>query len=153
MKTLTFETTILTTLEKLWSAWTCPELITKWFAPEANISPVVGGAFELFFDPSNKEHMTTKGCKIIEFNPYKTLSFTWKGPDDFENIMNKTPLTVVNVTFLEEGKLIKVKVAHSGFGDDKQWNDAINWHEIAWKSVLISLRDYLENNEGSCCCS
>lgn len=152
MKTLEFEINIAASKEQLWSAWTSNENVAGWFAPIANIEPKVGGAFELFFDPSNREHMTTKGCKFLELVPMERLSFQWKGPDDFAQIMNEDHLTIVNVTFTEDNKTTTVKVFHSGWGTGDEWSKAVKWHEFAWKQVLGSLKDYVESDHGNLCC-
>ena len=61
MGIINIETSISAPLKRVWSAWVESKGITKWFAPEANIEPWIGGAFELFFDPSNHEQESTKG--------------------------------------------------------------------------------------------
>lgn len=152
MKVIEFEINVQASKEQLWSAWTSSENVGKWFAPIANVELKVGGAFELFFNPSDREHMNTKGCKFLELIPFKKLDFTWKGPDDFSEVMNKEPLTVVNVFFIEDGTNMKVKVSHSGWGVGEEWDKAIEWHSFAWNQVLSSLKEYLESNQGSTCC-
>lgn len=152
MKPLEFEVNIISSKEQLWSAWTSSERAAKWFSPIANIEPKVGGSFELFFDPSDMNHMTTKGCKFLELIPLEELSFNWKGPDDFAEVMNKEPLTIINVSFIEDDTSVRVKLSHSGWKTSQEWDAARAWHEIAWKQVLNSLKDYLESNQGSICC-
>jgi uncharacterized protein YndB with AHSA1/START domain len=70
MNSLEFEINITSSKEQIWSAWTSSDNVAKWFSPLANVEPMVGGAFELFFDPSDLNHMTTKGCKFLEFTPF-----------------------------------------------------------------------------------
>ncbi len=153
MNTLEFEIIISTSKENLWSAWTSSQNIVQWFAPNANIEPKTGGAFELFFDPSNHDHMTTKGCKFLEFRPYKSLSFNWKAPNDFADIMNnEDSLTVVKINFMEDGDNTKIMVIHSGWRNGEKWDKARQWHEFAWKQVLNNLKEFLEHNQGTSCC-
>ncbi|MCM0649104.1 SRPBCC domain-containing protein [Clostridium swellfunianum] len=153
MNSLEFEIDIISSKEQLWSAWTSSENVSRWFSPLANVEPMLGGAFELFFDPSNLNHMTTKGCTFLELTPFEKLSFNWKGPDDFSELMNSEPLTVVNVLFFEENANVKVKVSHSGWGTGDEWDAAKNWHEFAWNQVLSSLKNFVESNQGNICCS
>ena len=40
-------------LERTWEAWTDGEKVAIWFSPETNIEVVVGGPYELFFDPAD----------------------------------------------------------------------------------------------------
>lgn len=152
MNSLEFEINITSSKEQIWSAWTSSDNVAKWFSPLANVEPMVGGAFELFFDPSDLNHMTTKGCKFLEFTPFEKLSFNWKGPDDFSDLMNGDALTVVNVSLFEENISVKVKVSHSGWGTGEEWEAAKKWHEFAWNQVLDSLKEFVESNQGNICC-
>jgi phenylpropionate dioxygenase-like ring-hydroxylating dioxygenase large terminal subunit len=99
--------------------------------------------------------MNTKGCKIIKLVNEKELGFTWKGPDQFESIMNsENELTSVHVRFVAiDTKSAKVIVEHTGFKDDDNWKEAFEWHQMAWAGVLSSLKSALEKGEGSLCCT
>lgn len=70
--------------------------------------------------------MNTKGCKIIKLVAEKALQFTWKGPDQFESIMNsENELTTVHVSFEPvDSKSTKVIVEHTGFKEDVNWIEA-----------------------------
>ncbi|WP_249928565.1 SRPBCC domain-containing protein [Bacillus sp. PK3-056] len=98
--------------------------------------------------------MNTKDCKITKLINEKELHFTWKGPDQFETLMNnKNELTNVNVSFKSINEdSTKVIVKHIGFKDNEDWTEAINWHQMAWSGVLDSLKSALENGEGNLCC-
>ncbi|WP_102027852.1 SRPBCC family protein [Salirhabdus sp. Marseille-P4669] len=153
-KAITSDVTIQSELELVWYAWTLSERVSQWFAPEAVVDPKVGGSFELYFIPGNKEEMNTRGCKILKLIEKETLVFTWKGPDPFQNLMNKEDeLTVVNVKFEKvDDSNTKVVVTHDGFKEEEIWSEAFNWHQAAWKQVLASLKSALEKGEGALCC-
>jgi len=153
-RTIINEVTINAPLHLVWYAWTISERVAKWFAPETVVEAVEGGAYELYFVPGNKTGMNTKGCKIIKLVEEKELQFTWKGPDQFESIMNsENELTTVNVSFEPvDTKSTKVIVEHKGFKEDVNWKEAFEWHQMAWSGVLSSLKSALENGEGSLCC-
>src|SRR5690606_28762688 len=95
------------------------ERVSEWFAPEAVVELREGGAYELYFIPGNRTSMNTKGCKITKLINEKELHFTWKGPDEFEELMNKEDeLTIVNVSFKSiNDNSTKVIVEHIGFKD------------------------------------
>lgn len=152
--TLKNEVTINAPRSLVWYAWTLSERVSKWFAPETLIDLKVGGAYELYFVPGNKTGMNTSGCKITKLIDFNELQFTWKGPDQFANIMNQeNALTHVKVTFHEiDDNSTKVSVEHLGFIDDENWSEAINWHKMAWSSVLSSLKSAIEKGEGNLCC-
>lgn len=148
------EITINAAREFVWHAWTISERVAEWFAPEAVVEAKEGGAYELYFIPGNRSGMNTKDCKILSLIPEKELHFTWKGPDQFSDIMNVAgQLTTVSV-YLEavsENSTI-VTIHHTGFGKGEKWQDALEWHIKAWTGVLSSLKSALEKGEGNLCC-
>lgn len=148
------EVTVNLPIELVWHAWTISDRVAQWFSPEANIEAKVGGAYELYFVPGNKSGMNTKGCKILKMDHYKELVFEWKGPDQFSSLMNEAyPLTKVTVNFEKvSDDTTKVIVLHTGFKEGAAWNEAIQWHEMAWAGVLKSLKNALETGKGELCC-
>ncbi|NYV68337.1 SRPBCC family protein [Bacillus sp. Gen3] len=150
---LTHEVSIDAPLDLVWHAWTISSRVSEWFAPETVIEPEIGGAYELYFVPGNKEGMNTKGCKVLHLAHQKELHFSWKGPDQFNEVMNNNELTVVKVSFqtIDEDKT-SVKVIHDGFKDTNEWSEAFQWHQMAWVQVLNSLKAAIEKGEGELCC-
>ncbi|MBT2679382.1 SRPBCC domain-containing protein [Bacillus sp. ISL-35] len=148
------EITVNLSIELVWHAWTISDRAAQWFAPDTNIGSKVGGPYELYFVPGNKSGMNTKGCKILKLDHCKELVFEWKGPDQFNSLMNKAyPLTKVTVNFEKvRDDTTKVIVLHTGFKEGDAWNEAIQWHEMAWSGVLKSLKSALETGEGELCC-
>ncbi|MFS0674860.1 SRPBCC family protein [Ornithinibacillus sp. 179-J 7C1 HS] len=153
-KAIKKEITIKASLNLAWLAWTISERVSEWFAPEVIVEAKVGGAFELYFIPGNKSSMNTKGCTITKLIHEKELHFTWRGPDEFEALMNnENELTTVKVYFESiNDHSTKVLVEHDGFKNHPKWNEAINWHNVAWSGVLDSLKSALEKGEGNLCC-
>jgi len=144
---------IQSSLELVWLAWTSGERIVKWFAPAANINAHVGGPYELFFNPTNRDGMCTKGCSVTALEPHKLLGFQWKGPDDFADTMNgEDSLTAVTVLFDGDESVTRIKLTHTGWGEGSAWAAAYAWHEGAWGHVLGSLRSALEAGQGELCC-
>jgi uncharacterized protein YndB with AHSA1/START domain len=135
-----------TELNLVWSAWTKSDQVSNWFAPETNIVAENGGAYELFFDPSDYTRMSTLGCVITKMEPMKELSFTWKGPDQFSQLMNEPiPVTYVEISFEKEKKGSRIFVKHSGWQDGEPWEEARIWHITAWKQVLENMKSFLES--------
>ena len=153
MEPLRIEISIEAPFDLVWRAWTEPDRITSWFAPEANVEAKPGGAFELFFGPADYSQECTRGCVFTAVEPMRRLGFTWKGPSQFADLMNDIePLTSVYVTFHEGNGVTRVVVVHNGWGDGEEWTEAREWHRRAWKGVLVSLRSTLESREGKPCC-
>lgn len=148
------EVIISAPIDLVWYAWTIAERVSEWFAPQAIVEPVEGGAYELYFIPGNTDMMNTKGCKIVQLKREEQLQFTWKGPDQFADLMNsENRLTDVKVKFDEiNEETTKVSIEHLGFEEGEQWKEAVNWHDMAWSGVLDSLKSALEKGEGNLCC-
>jgi uncharacterized protein YndB with AHSA1/START domain len=154
MSALQVEIEVASSIELVWWAWTRGDRVVKWFAPDARIEPFLGGSYELFFNPANRDQMGTKGCIITLIQPKERLGFTWKGPDDFVDLMNQEDaLTYVLVTLSEEAGKTKVLIEHFGWGEGEEWEKARSWHQMAWTQVLSSLKSALESGEGELCCA
>ncbi len=144
METLRFEIQVDAPIEKVWHAWTDEDTITRWFPPEANIEPYLGGSYELFFDPRDHDRMSTKGCVITEFEPMDSLGFGWKGPDQFADLMNDPDcLTHVKVAFREDKGGTQIALTHGGWGEGDEWFEAREWHRRAWEGVLNQLGSFM----------
>lgn len=144
MESLKFEVKVVAPLGEVWEAWLDTDTIKKWFSPEAHIDPRLEGAFELFFDPKDHDHMSTKGCTITQFKPKELLGFSWKGPDQYAELMNEpTPSTQVKVEFREENGETRLSLEHTGWGEGEQWAEAREWHRRAWEDVLAQLKSFM----------
>ncbi len=144
MSTLEFKLTVNAPIEKVWHTWTDSQDITNWFSPEAHIEPRLGCSYELYFDPSNHDHQSTKGCEIIEIKPMTNLGFQWKGPDEYQETMNNPAIiTYVHVTFEPDGEKTHIIVNHGGWGKGEKWEEAKTWHIRAWEGVLSDLEKYI----------
>ena len=135
-------------LAEVWTLWTDAKEVIKWFAPVANVEPVVGGKYELFFMPSNLPNKNTSGCHIVHMIPEQELTFTWKGPNQFTELMNTPrPQTLVTVRFKQNPNgSTCVKLFHRGFQEDSSWDYAYDWHELAWAGILNQLQTHVEKS-------
>jgi uncharacterized protein YndB with AHSA1/START domain len=140
------EVEIKAPLERVWQLWTQPDELTTWLAEQANIQTDVGGAFELFWEPNHPERNSTLGCTITAMEPNKMLSFTWKGPVAFQELMNTNPpptsVTVVLRAVSQERTAVRLE--HVGWGCEENWVEARTWQERAWRTALTQLRDQTE---------
>ena len=148
MSVIEIKTRLEAPVGEVWRAWTDPETLTKWFSPHANIEPRLGGAYELFFDPTNHEHQCTRGCRITSFEPEERLSFSWRGPDKLHHVMDPCePQTHVHVSLKERGAGTEVAIVHDGWGEGEDWKAAREWHQRAWEQVTRSLERHLNEEE------
>jgi uncharacterized protein YndB with AHSA1/START domain len=136
-------------VQEAWKQWTEPQELQNWLTQKANIEPKIDGLYELFWEPDHPTQNSTIGCKIIEFEINKLLSFQWKGPVPFADIMNAEPLpTWVTVNFIKisENKTV-VRLEHFGFGKSKHWQEARDWQQNAWSLALTELRNKMTLSE------
>ncbi len=125
------------------------KLLEKWLTNKAEVELKVGGRYELFWDPDNREENSTIGCKTTGIENDKFISFDWKGPLQFKSFMNfADPLTHVIAFFSQEknnpNKTI-IHLFHTGWRKDPEWQEARNWFERSWESAFKVLRDKIKN--------
>ncbi|MBU1938056.1 SRPBCC domain-containing protein [bacterium] len=140
--------TFAASVGKVWEAWTTAAGITAWLPLEATIEARVGGAFELFFAAPDREHMSTKGCKFTLVEPKKRLEFTWRGPDQFLAFMNDPePRTFGTVEFSDDKGKTRMAFEHEGWGEGDAWDEAREWHRMAWERAFGNLKVYVETGK------
>ena len=127
--------------------FTINKKLESWLPEKAEVDPKVGGKYELFFDPKNREINSTIGCNITSFKKDKFISFEWKGPERFQSFMNFcNPLTHVVVVFSsssDDPKKTTLFLFHSGWRDDPDWQKARDYFENAWSAALTNLKEKL----------
>ena len=120
--------------------FTANKNLERWLTQVADVEPKVGGKYELFWNPDDKENDSTIGCKVLVISKDRVLCFEWKGPQLFKHFMNNTkPLTCVTVFFNPCSKGTEVHLLHTGWGDSPEWEDAREWFDKAWKNALSRL--------------
>lgn len=130
-------------VERVWDALVDPQQVGIWAAAKANISPVRGGAYELFWRPESPESQSTIGCRITAIAPRRYLAFTWRGPDELAALMNEgdppPPPTHVTITVSATSDGTDLQVRHVGFQHGDAWREAVAWHARAWTACLDNL--------------
>jgi uncharacterized protein YndB with AHSA1/START domain len=131
--------------------FTVNDLLQSWLAPLAEVERVVGGKYELFWEPTERENNSTIGCKVTALEPDKFLSFEWRGPKQFKHFMNDAdPLTHVVVFFIPRGEgsniFTDVHLIHSGWRSGAEWEEAKAWFESSWRGAFKTLGEQI--NQG-----
>ncbi len=133
-------------VERAFRMFTVNENLQSWLTVIADVKPVVGGTFELFWNPEDRENDSTIGCKITAIEPGKLLSFEWKGPKKYKHFMNNAdPLTHVVVSFIPckekntQPPCTEIHLIHSGWGSSAEWEEARLWFENAWNDAFENL--------------
>lgn len=133
--------------------FTVNEHLEKWLTRAADVEPRVGGKYELFWDPDDRENDSTIGCKVLALHPGSFLSFEWKGPGRFKHVMNEVrPLTNVAVSFIPYPEGTEVHLLHTGWGDTPEWEEARLMFEGAWAAALSELERHVEGEATDSCC-
>ena len=125
--------------------FTVNKLLESWLTEKADVDPKVGGKYELFWDPKNRENNSTIGCKITGIEHERFISFDWKGPVDFKPFMNfADPLTHVIVFFSQSDanpNKTNIRLFHTGWRNKSEWQKARNYFENAWSKALNVLKE------------
>lgn len=137
--------------KRAFEMFTVNELVQSWLAPLVDIEPRVGGKYELFWDLNDREYNSTVGCKISAIEQDAFLSFEWKGPKQFNRLMNNAdPLTHLVILFTPRNHArTDVHLIHSGWRNSKPWEEARVWFEQAWKSAFEELKKQVHENDFS----
>lgn len=139
--------------QKAFEMFTVNKHLEKWLTTAADVEPRVGGKFELFWNPEDKENDSTIGCRVTAIRPNRFLSFEWKGPKQYKNFMNNAdPLTHVVVFFIpcKEGEssnaCTEVHLVHSGWRSSAEWEQARLWVDKNWDAAFEELRKYINES-------
>lgn len=120
--------------------FTVGSLLESWLTVLADVEPVVGGKYELFWEPEDRENNSTLGCKVTAIERDQFLSFEWKSPKQFKHFAHHAdPLTHVTVAFVPRGAWTHVHLLHSGWRSRPEWEEARQWQGQAWSAALDRL--------------
>lgn len=134
------EAVVNATLDQTWDAWTTREGIVSFFAPDAKVEPVVGGAFQIYMDPlAEPGHKGADEMRFLALQPKKMLSFDWNAPPHLAEARKQR--TFVIVRFAPVGdKQTRITLHHTGWGEGGQWDQAYQYFDKAWGAVLVNLQ-------------
>ena len=125
----------------VWPRWTAAAGLQSWLAGRAKVDLRPGGAYEVYFLGDAPRGMQgSETCRVLSFVPGRMLSFTWNAPPKYPEARAKRAWVVL--TFKPEGKSqTRVRLVHTGFGKDGQWNEVRAYFDSAWGRVLDALVD------------
>jgi len=128
--------------ERLFDAWTKPELMKQWFhagvkmtTPAAEADPKLGGPWKVVMRSQDGKEYLNNGKYLVIDRPNK-LVFTWHpmGQADYE--------TKVTLLFkkVSEG-VTEMTLTHEGLRDQ----DAVNRHNSGWMGCVDNLENWAAN--------
>lgn len=107
--------------------------LESWLVSLAEVEPVIGGKYELFWEPDDRENNSTIGCKVTALEPGQLISFEWRSPKQYKRFANNAdPLTHVVVSFYPDGEWTTIHLIHSGWRGTSEWDEARQWQDRAW---------------------
>jgi uncharacterized protein YndB with AHSA1/START domain len=114
--------------------------LESWLVTLAEVEPVVGGKYELFWEPDDRENNSTLGCKVTALEPHQLIAFEWRSPKQYKHFANNAdPLTHVVVSFYPDGEWTTVHLVHSGWRGTSEWEEARQWQDRAWSVAFSEL--------------
>lgn len=126
--------------EQAFFHFTKNELLEKWLTAAADVDPRVGGRYELYWEPADRDNNSTIGCRVTAIASGQFIAFQWRSPKQFKAFANAAdPLTHVVVLFVPEGSGTRVHLVHSGWRSGPEWEGARIWQERAWNGAFDQL--------------
>lgn len=117
------------------------KLLESWLTQVADVDPIVGGKYELFWEPDDHENNSTLGCKVTAIEKDQLIAFEWRSPKQYKHFANNAdPLTHVVVSFHSEGEWTNIHLVHSGWRNTPEWEEARQWQERAWSIAIDELK-------------
>ena len=131
--TIAIKTKFSTTIEKVWSAWTEPMLISQWFGSDpagkvltAELDVRPGGRFEISFKDSNGSEHTCSGVyKDVELNSKLSFTWLWKNEPGIQSF--------VTVLLISEGNTTLMQFEHTNLGYTSAHNYMKGWNDTFLK--------------------
>jgi uncharacterized protein YndB with AHSA1/START domain len=126
---------------KAFAYFTNSTLLQQWLTAAADVEERVGGKYELFWQPDDRQNNSTIGCRVTAFVPGHLVAFQWRSPKQFKSFANAAdPLTHVVVTFVPQGSGARIHLIHSGWRSSAEWEEARAWQEKAWTGAFEALK-------------
>ncbi|HET7292311.1 MAG TPA: SRPBCC domain-containing protein, partial [Vicinamibacteria bacterium] len=141
------EVEIAAPVEAVWKALSEAEELTRWFPPEARVEPGLGGSIRIAWDGNWMGE-----SRITAWDPPRRLrTVTEQAPFDASGkpIAGVPPLKIaIDYEIEARGGGARLRLVHSGFGPDADWDGEVEGVRRGWGFELPCLRHYLERHRG-----
>ncbi len=122
---------------RVWKAWTTPEGIKSFFAPDCDIDVRVLGKYDILFAPKAPAGLRgAEGNLILAMQEGKLLSFTWDAPPHFPDIRKQRTSVVIRFTPVSRNQT-KLLFTQSGWGEGEEWDKVYDYFIMAWGEVVL----------------
>jgi uncharacterized protein YndB with AHSA1/START domain len=120
--------------EAVWRALTDSSELKRWFAPDARVTPGVGGEIWMSWGEGMEG-----GVPITVWEPHRRIEWAEvHGPQRLAVDVHLEPA---------EGGTV-VRLVHSGFGTGADWDEQFHMTEGGWTYFMQNLRHILERHPG-----
>jgi len=131
----------------VWTALTSPVELERWFPLQARVDPGVGGRIWLSWgEPivSDARIEAWDACRMLRSVESKPLGSKLHPQD-----VPAPPGRTIEYVLQPDNAGTRVRLTHSGFPGEAEWDVTYNAVRRGWEFQLRSLRHYLERHRGS----
>lgn len=121
--------------QKIYDYFTKPELLTKWWPPEAEIEMKVGGKYRAIWKQQN---WILEGT-VKEFEPGKKFVFTWR----WNETPKEAPTLEVHCTFEKTEKGARLVIRHGPNATDEKGQESRAGYIAGWQQFVAALKEEL----------
>ena len=132
---ITVKTTIHSSIEQVWAAWTSPEHITQWtfasddwHAPYAEIDLIVGGRFKTTMAAKDESFSFDFSGTFTEVEPMKKIAYTL---DDDRKVVIEFNVNSEEVTVVESF--------------DPESVNSLEMQETGWQMILNNFKKHVDS--------
>lgn len=132
-------------IEKVFSAWTDPAALSRWFGPggfsviRSTVDLTVGGQYEIVLLPPEGESITHSGTYVAIERPH-SLVFTWVLQDQpCAGSTGQRVETLVSLDFTAVGQATELRLTHERLPN----RAACDGHLFGWSGSFDSLDAFL----------
>jgi len=124
-------------IEKVWDAWTTPEGIKTFFAPDCKVELRVDGAYEMYFLPDARPgERGGEGMRILGLEPMRRLAFTWGAPPTNAYVRGQRTMVILEFE-KKDARRTLVRFIHLGWGEGASWDEAYEYFDHAWNEFVL----------------
>ena len=132
-------------IERVFDAWTNPQLLAQWFGPEnfevmeveADCRP--GGKYSIIIVSPDNQNIKHFG-EYLEVKKPNKLIFTWVlNNQACQGSTGHTTTTIVEINFVQQGDVTLLQLRHDKLPD----RTAVDGHSMGWQSSFMCLDAFL----------
>lgn len=124
----------------VWNALTTPEGVHSFFSDQALVEPKIGGAYEMYFVPSNPPGFRGgEGVHILAMEAPGRFFISWNAPPTYPDYRNQQTVVEFELEAVDANRTL-VTLTHAGWGKAAGWHDVRHYFATAWKTILGRLQ-------------